>query len=191
MTCCFTAEPQAYSPGYQVEVAARRPSECGGSVLDGFDFILDDEEDGGFLLDHEEGMYVVGSGSEQEETDAEMDGSDPPVREIFTTHRQQHLQPYHRATSHGDLSACSYATSSDSSVRSSASPPTQQQYQEALRNLAESMKRSSESRRAVSMMKHEILSPEQREVLERAGERLREENARVAHRQRMISWIGA
>lgn len=106
---------------------------------------------------------------------------DPPARDI------SFVQQHQRQTSHSDLSTCSYATAqSSSSAARQYSNKTQydeSQYGEALKNLAESMKRSDESRRVVAMMRRRMLSPEQRRALSAEKERLREESQRVAAQQ--------
>ena len=84
---------------------------------------------------------------------------DLPAKEIFTTHQHQ------RQISHTDLSMCSYTTSQSISSSSLATNAAKQysdyQYGEALQNLAESMKRSEQSRRVVAMMKRMMLTTEQ------------------------------
>jgi hypothetical protein len=89
--------------------------------------------------------------------------------------RQQPQLHQQRQTSHSDLSMCSYATAQSSSV--AAQPLSEAQYNEALQNLAESMKRTEESRRHV-MTQRNMLTPAQQRALFSAKEQL---NQRQQH----------
>lgn len=80
-------------------------------------------------------------------------------------------------TSHSDLSMCSQKTQSSSGV-----PPSEAQYTEALQNLAESMKRTEESRRHV-MMQRNMLTLAQQQALSSAKEELNQRQQQVQAQQ--------
>eukprot|EP00579_Thalassiosira_antarctica_P002406 CAMPEP_0201872564 /NCGR_PEP_ID=MMETSP0902-20130614/5247_1 /ASSEMBLY_ACC=CAM_ASM_000551 /TAXON_ID=420261 /ORGANISM="Thalassiosira antarctica, Strain CCMP982" /LENGTH=270 /DNA_ID=CAMNT_0048398877 /DNA_START=76 /DNA_END=888 /DNA_ORIENTATION=+ len=81
-------------------------------------------------------------------------------------------------TSHSDLSMCSHATAQSSS----GVPPSDAQYTEALQNLAESMKRTEESRRHV-MMQRNMLTLAQQQALSSAKEELNQRQQQVQQQQ--------
>jgi hypothetical protein len=82
-----------------------------------------------------------------------------------------------RQASHSDVSICSNTT-----TRTSSSTPAEDfeaQYSEALHSLAESMKRSEESRQYVVRMKREVFTPKQQTELSLAKTRLEKQNQQV------------
>jgi hypothetical protein len=84
---------------------------------------------------------------------------------------------YVRKASHSDVSMCSYTT-----TRTNSSTPAEDfdaQYCEALHSLAESMKRSEESRQYIVKIKREVLTLEQRTELSLAKTRLEKQNQQV------------
>lgn len=107
----------------------------------------------------------------------------------FTTHQRQ--------TSHGDISMCSYTTAQSSvaqsinrrmsehasSTSSSSSSEGPSQYNKALQRLAESMKRTEESRSQVMKQRKVMLSPEQESALVRAKEQLQKQNEQMSRQQ--------
>lgn len=107
----------------------------------------------------------------------------------FKTHQRQ--------TSHGDLSMCSYTTAQSSvaqsinrrmsehasSTSSSSSSEGPSQYNKALQRLAESMKRTEESRSQVMKQRKVMLSPEQESALVRAKEQLQKQNEQMSRQQ--------
>lgn len=82
-----------------------------------------------------------------------------------------------RQARHSDASMCSYTTTRTSS--STSAEYSEVQYSEALRSLAESMKRSEESRKYVVKMKRDVLTPEQQAALSLAKTRLESQNHQV------------
>lgn len=112
-----------------------------------------------------------------------------PADQQFHGHRRQPQ----RQTSHGDLSMCSYATAQSSmgggdrrryseSVINNG-PQEQSNYNKALQRLAESMKRTEESRNHVMMQRKMLLTPEQELALSSAKEQLRKQNEQVSQQQ--------
>mmetsp|Transcript_27427 Transcript_27427/g.58667 ORF Transcript_27427/g.58667 Transcript_27427/m.58667 type:complete len:303 (+) Transcript_27427:57-965(+) len=110
---------------------------------------------------------------------------DPPV--------QQHdppIQQCHRQTSQGDLSMSSYATAPTSpmpnnnqrqpvSEHSEGGQCGKAQYNEALRKLADSMKRTEKSRRHL-MMQLNMLTPAQKHVISYTKEQLQQQFVTVS-----------
>ena len=82
-----------------------------------------------------------------------------------------------RQASHSDVSMCSNTTSR--TISSTQAEDFKAQYSEALHNLAESMKRSEESRQYVVKMKREVFTPKQQAELSLAKTRLEEQNQQV------------
>ena len=82
-----------------------------------------------------------------------------------------------RQASHSDVSMCSYTTNRMSS--STLVEDFEAQYSEALHSLAESMKRSEESRQYVVKMKREVLTPKLQTELSLAKTRLEKQNQQV------------
>jgi hypothetical protein len=76
-----------------------------------------------------------------------------------------------RQASHSDVSVCSGCSTSAKDFEA--------QYSEALHSLAESMKRSEESRKYVVKMKREVLTPEQQAALLSAKTMLEKQNQQV------------
>jgi hypothetical protein len=111
------------------------------------------------------------------------------TKPLYALNRDIKFDPPVKRMSHGDISMCSYATaqsSHDCPPLSNTPLPAQlveegdeAQYSEALQKLAESMRRTEESRKLV-LMQRRMLTPDQQHSLNVAKEQLRQQTQLVA-----------
>ena len=117
------------------------------------------------------------------------DGQKTKPLYIYALNRDMNFDPPVKRMSHGDISMCSFATaqsSHDCPPLSNTPLPAQlveegdeAQYSEALQKLAESMRRTEESRKLV-LMQRRMLTPDQQHSLYVAKEQLRQQTQLVA-----------
>ena len=162
-------------------------------LLDSIDFLLDDQAEAVVSADDEFDESLL-SPEEPSSTASTSNGTDDgddamqvDASNLISLHksirRQQNMLLKHkRQNSLSDLSSYSNNTTSSSlpynnKINDTMSPA--EQYNQALQNLAESMRRTEISRKQVMQFQHTSLSPEQQGMLALAKERLRQQNQMV------------
>ena len=164
-------------------------------LLDSIDFLLDDQAEAVVSADDEFDESLL-SPEEPSSTASTSNGTDDgddamqvDASNLISLHKsiqkqQNMLLKHKRQNSLSDLSSYSNNTTSsslpynsNSTINDTMSPT--EQYNQALQNLAESMRRTEISRKQVMQFQHTSLSPEQQGMLALAKERLRQQNQMV------------
>jgi hypothetical protein len=161
---------------------------------------LDDDNEAIMRSSSSSSSYRPARRSKRSSHESSLHGSAPP-RSFHMSAVNFDPAPlaHQRQTSHGDLSMCSYSTAQTSVAQSinrrmseqtsggqSSSSSTSEEpshYNKALQRLAESMKRTEESRSQVMKQRKMILTPEQESALVRAKEQLAQQNEQVSRQQ--------